>query len=180
MVKRLKKIEEELIHQNPWWSYKHDRYEKPDGQIGDYWYGSTEGVVMIVPVMEDGSILLTLQYRYLEDKQSIEFPAGGILQGMGLLESVQRELKEETGCLAREFTKIGSFQPSNGFIRDETHVFVAKVVSQGIQELDDTEEIELLYRRPDEIEDMIRRNDIWDGQSMASWSLVRHYFIDEQ
>jgi len=177
MPKHLKKLSEEILHENGWWRYKHDRYEKPNGKEGDYYYGETHGVVMIVPVLEDGRIVLTLQHRYLIDKQSIEFPAGGIKPGVTAPEAASQELLEETGCVAREMIKMGTFEPSNGFVKDECHVFLAYIASQGQQHLDDTEEIELLYRRPEEIDEMIKKNEIWDGQTMATWALTYYHFL---
>ncbi|MBI2436238.1 MAG: NUDIX hydrolase [Candidatus Magasanikbacteria bacterium] len=176
MPKHLKKISEEILHENPWWKYKHDIYERPNGSEGDYFYAETPGVVMIVPVLPDGRIVLTLQHRYLVDKQSIEFPGGGIPEGMAPSEAAVQELLEETGCTAKEMVKIGEFEPDAGFVRDRCHVFLAHIISQSKQQLDETEEIELLYRLPEEVDDMIRKNEIWDGETMATWSLVYHYF----
>ena len=176
-MKHLKKISEETIHQNPWWTYKHDKYEKPNGEEGDYYYCETPGNVMIIPVLNDGSLVLTLQQRYLREKQSIEFPCGGLLQDGSLLDAAKRELLEETGCTADEFIKIGEFEGVNGLVKDMCHVFLAYVDSQGEQQLDDTEEIEVLYRRPDEIDVMIRKNEIWDGQTLAAWALCHHEFL---
>ncbi len=177
MPKHLKKLSEEILHENPWWKYKHDTYEKPNDEVGDYFYGETPGVVMIIPILEDGRLVLTLQHRYLVDKQSIEFPAGGIKSEMTTEESARQELLEETGCIPKEMIKIGTFEPSNGLIKDMCHVYLAHIATQEEQHLDDTEEIELLYRHPEEIDDMIRKNEIWDGQTMASWALVHHYFL---
>lgn len=179
MPKHLKKLTEEILHQNHWWTYKHDTYEKPNGEVGDYFYGETPGMAIIVPVMTDGSILLTLQHRYLEDKQSIEFPGGGTQKGQTPLESAQRELFEETGCIAKEYIKMGSFQPCNGMMKDVCHVFLAHVIEQKQAQPDDTEEFELLYRLPEELDEMIRKNEIWDGETMAAWALVHHYFLHQ-
>lgn len=176
MPRHLRKISEEVLHENPWWRYKHDIYEKPNGIEGDYFYGQTNGVVMMVPILPDGRIVLTLQHRYLCDKQSIEFPAGGIGIDKSPSQAAVRELLEETGCIPKEMIKVGEFEPSNGLIRDTCHVFIVYVASQVSQELDETEEIELMYRFPDEVDEMIRKNEIWDGETMATWALVQHYF----
>ncbi|MBU2542616.1 NUDIX hydrolase [Patescibacteria group bacterium] len=177
MPKHLKKLSEETIHQNPWWAYKHDKYEKPNGEEGDYYYGETPGNVMIIPVLDDGRLVLILQQRYLREKQSIEFPCGGLLEGQSVLEAAERELLEETGYIADEYIKIGEFEGLNGLVKDMCHVFLAYVVEQKEQQLDDTEEIEVMYRRPDEIDTMIRKNEIWDGQTLASWAMVHHEFL---
>lgn len=176
-MKHLKKISEEIIHENPWWKYKHDKYEMPNGKEGDYYYGETNGNAMIIPVLDDGRIILILQHRYLEEKQSIEFPCGGIKDDINILDGAKMELAEETGCIAREFSKVGEFQPANGLFKDKTHVYIAQIDQCGKQQLDDSEEIEVMYRRPDEIDHMIRKNEIWDGQTLATWALAHHYFL---
>lgn len=178
-MKRLKKISEEVIHQNPWWTYKHDKYEKPNGEEGDYYYGVLNGNAMIIPVLPDGRLIMVVQHRYISQKLSTEFPCGGRVGDDTFTEAAKKELLEETGCTATEFIKVGSFQGLNGVIDDECHVFIAHVDECAAQKLDDTEEIEVLYRRADEIDDMIRRNDIWDGQTMAAWALARSNFIKE-
>jgi len=181
MPKRLKKLSEEVLHENPWWIHKHDTYEKPDGIVGDYFYLETHGgAAAIVPVLPDGRIILILQYRYLMDKQSIEFPIGGIGKDCSPIEGAKRELLEETGYKATDWIKLGAFEPSNGLTKDMTHAFLAHVVEdRANQQLDETEDIEVLYRRPDEVEDMICRGDIWDGQTLAIWALVRHHLLNK-
>jgi len=179
MPKRLKKLSEEVLHENKWWKLKHDTYEQPNGEVGNYYYGETPGMVIIIPILPDGRIVLTLQHRYLQDKQSIEFPAGGRLEGASPMDAARIELKEETGFTAEEYIKVGVFEPSNGFTKDTADVFLAHVGAAGVPEPDPTEEIELLYRRGEDVEGMIRNNEIWDGTTMAAWALVRHHFIKE-
>ncbi len=181
MPKRLKKLTEEVLHENPWTKYKHDTYEKPDGSGGDYYYMKCGGMVKVVPVLPDGRLVLTLQHRYLQDKQSIEFPAGGVDEGETSTDAAKREVREETGYNTEELLKVGTFQPSNGVLQNNAHVYIANLdASQEEQMLESTEDIEVLYRRPDEFEDMIRRGDIWDGATLATWSLVRHRFLEER
>jgi len=176
MPKHLKKISEEVLHKNPWWEYKHDKYEMPNGEVGDYYYGDKKGTVLTIPYnKKDESLVLTLQYRYLMHKQSIEFPGGSILDDLTTLDSAKQELYEETGWVAEEWIKIGEFEPTNGLFNDTVHVFLAYVTEQHSQQLDPSEDIEVLYRRVDEVERMIRTNEIWCGQTIAAWMLTSHY-----
>lgn len=178
MHHHLKKLSEETIHQNPWWAYKHDVFANGQGRQGDYYYGETKaGMAMVVPVLPDGRLVLVLQYRYLDDKQSIEFPAGGIGDDGSALEAAKRELLEETGCLAEDYVKLGEFQASNGLLKDKSHVFLAQVIEQKPARPDEGEEIEVIYRRPDEVDEMVKKNEIWDGQTLAAWALVHHHFL---
>lgn len=180
MKKQPKKISEEVVFENPYWKYKKDIFERPDGQQGEYHYGETPGAVMLVPVMDDGKIMLIRQYRYLTGKYSVEFPCGGMKPGEKPLEAAERELKEETGAVPDEFISVGSFEPSNGWIKDLTHVYLVHVAELKQQQLDQEEDIEVLYRRPDEISEMIRHNDIACGQTLAAWAMAQNYFSTQQ
>lgn len=178
MNKHIKKLSEEIVFENDWWKCKHETYEKPrNGGIGHYYYAESNGAVMIVPVLKDGRIVMIIQRRYLMDRQSIEFPCGGIKPSMSILDNAKRELFEETGCVANDFINIGSFEPSNGFIKDLVHVYIANVDGQKEQQLDNTEEIEIIYRHPYEIEEMAERGDIWDGQTLAAWCVARRSLL---
>ena len=179
MPKHLKKITEEIIHENPWWIYKHDTYLLPDQKTGDYFYGESNGSVMIIPILEDGTIAMTLQYRYIHQRSGIAFPGGGIPKGMSPLQAAKHELHSETGCIASHFTNIGVFEPSVGLVKDMTHVFIAQVEKQLEPQPDQTEAIETIYRKPDDIKEMIKQNDIWCGQTLASWALAQNYFLTE-
>ncbi len=177
MPEHLKKISEEIIHENPWFTYKHDKYRQADDKEHDYYYLETNGMAMVIPVREDGRIVLVLQHRYLEEKQSIEFPGGGVKKGMDPIDAAREELLEETGWVSEEMTKIGSFGTANGLAKEMAHVYVTHVTEQYEQQLEGTEDIEVIYRRPDEIMDMIQRGDIWCGQTLASWALAQNYFV---
>jgi ADP-ribose pyrophosphatase len=178
-MKRYKTISEEVIHDNGHFQYKSNTYTKENGKTGTYNYAETNGAVYIIPVMPDGRIVMEIQYRYLFDKESIELPAGAIESGQDTLDAAKAELKQETGCTASEWIKVGYFNSSVGHMRATAHVFLAQVDEQGEQDLDETEDIEVIYRRPDEIEEMIERNDVWDGGSIAAWTLVRHHFANK-
>lgn len=170
----MQKLSEEVIHSNPWWDYKHDRYTLPNGQPGDYYYGEDSGSALIIPILDNGKLLLVVQNRYLLDKRSVEFPCGGLKKDEQPSEAATRELLEETGHASSDLIKIGSFDALNGLFKDTTHIFVARELTKtGEPQLDGTEEIEILFRRPDEFEDMIQRGEIWDGQTLASWAVAR-------
>ena len=80
--------------------------------------------------------------------------------------------------IKKQNVEIKEIIVADGFSKDKTHVFIATLAEEHEQHLDDTEEIELLYRKPHEIEEMIRRNDIWDGMTLAAWSLARHHIFN--
>lgn len=180
-MKHMKKTAEEVLHDNPWFKYKHEVFEFGDGKKGDYYYLETSGCVVIVPILDDGRLVLISQHRYLGDKLSIEFPCGGIHSKEATQQAAERELLEETGYYSTSFVNIGVFEPDNGIVKDITHVFIADELNlTGAQKLDETEKMEVIYRRPDEVDEMIRRGEIWDGQTLATWALTHHHFLHKE
>lgn len=173
-----KHLSTEIVHKNPWWSYKHDIFALVDDKKGDYYYGESNGAAMVVPVLSDGRLILVGQYRYLRDKWSIEFPCGGISPDEQPSVAAKRELLEETGGNADELINIGTFDPLNGLFKDWVHLFLAtEVLIDAKPKNTETETTEVIYRRPDEFEDMIRRGEIWDGETLAAWAIARERVV---
>jgi len=178
-MSRLKTLSSEIIDKNPFNEYKKDKFETEKGKKGEYYYIETNGASLVIPITDDGRLVLVSQYRYLKDKLSIEFPCGGIADKETPTEAVKRELMEETGYQAKEFIKVGNFESSNGLLKDDFHIYIGmelEKVSEPVLEING-EELEVILRRPDEFEEMIRRGDIWDGQTLASWTLAREHIL---
>ncbi len=177
MLPRWKKLTSSILYTNPWWTYKKDTFRIPNGYEGEYHFVHTEGASLIVPVMPDGKILLVNQYRYLCDKESIEFPCGGVKPGHSYDEMARLELEEEAGYRALEWEAAGEFNPYNGVTDEICKIFVARNLHFVKPRPDATEEFEIIFRAPLELEKLISDKKIWDGMTLAAWSLVRGRFI---
>ena len=170
----LEKISEEVIHSNPWWEYKHDKFRLANGQEGDYYYGEIPGSTIIIPITDDGHLILIVQYRYLRDRKGVEFPGGGLKKDETPGDGAARELAEEIGKQSSDLIKIGSFEALKGVFKDTVHIFIARELENiPSPQPEATEDIEIIYRRPDEFEDMIKRGEIWDGETLAAWAIIR-------
>ena len=172
-LKSWRKTSETVVFKNPWWTYRRDAFELPSGKSGEYHYVHTNGSSMIVPVMEDGSLLLVNQYRYLVGKDSLEFPCGSVKDGSTYDETAWHELVEETGYSAKGLFLVGEFNPYNGVTNEMCHVYVAKDLHYVGGTPDETEEFELHRISPAELEEKIRTGVIWDGMTIAGWSIAR-------
>lgn len=179
-MKHFKKLSEETIHKNPWWEYKHEVLEYPDGSPTDYYYGVGPNGVLIIPILADGRIVLLSQYRHLLESQQIEFPGGALDKDETPLDCAKRELLEETGCEAVELTNIGVFYPMLAGWKATTHVFLAEAETVAEPKPDQGEYLELLYRRPDEIEELARTNGITSGMTLAAWAMARSHFFNKE
>ena len=168
-----KKLTSVVKFTNNWWSYKIDTYLFPNGKQGEYHYCFTHGSVFIVPVTPEGKIIMVKQYRYLNDRFSIEFPGGGVKTENGHDEQARKELVEETGNDGT-LTYAGMFNPFNGVTNEICKVYLARNLKPSREfKKDESEEFELLEYTPAEIEKMIQSNEIYDGMSLAAWALVK-------
>ena len=93
-LKPLKKISGIIKFTNKWWDYVVDKYILPNGNEAEYHYVHTLGSVFIVPICDDGKIMMIKQFRYLDQKISLELPGGGMKEGLTKEESAYSELIE--------------------------------------------------------------------------------------
>lgn len=172
-LKPWKKISSEVKFKNPWWTYIMDKYLLPSGREGEYHYVHTGGSVFIIPVFEDGNLLMNIQYRYLNERFSLEFPGGGVKPGENPDEIAGKELIEETGY-SGELEKVGIFNPFCGVTNEYCHVYIARNLKPSEEEKpDDSEEFLIQKISVNELEEMIHTNEIFSGMTMASWALAR-------
>lgn len=134
---------------------------------------------MVVPVTDNGKILLVNQYRYLCDRESLEFPCGSINEGSNHLDTAYHELAEETGFKAASMVEAGHFNPYNGVTSEICHVYVGSDLSPADAQPDVTEEFELKSLSLEELDEAIRSNKIWDGMTLAAWMLARPQVTEE-
>jgi ADP-ribose pyrophosphatase len=174
-MKKWKKLSEEILHKNPWYEYRHDKYKLPNGKESDYYYVRVRGGGVVIPLLDSKRIILVKQYRYLMDRDSIEFPNGQRKIGQTCEQGAQTELEEEAGYQAGKLELVGQCAPYNGISDEITNVYLATELKKTKSHPDETEEIEILIKTPKEIDKMIETGKIWDGQMIAAWCLARKY-----
>ena len=172
-LSRWRKLSESVVFRNAWWTYKRDAFALPSGKPGEYHYVHTNGSSMVIPVRDDGMILMVNQYRYLAQRDSIEFPCGSVKDGSSYDQTAWEELAEETGYSAKELSMVGEFNPYNGVTDEMCHVYMARELYQVDAKPDETEEFELQHLTGAEIDEKIRTGAIWDGMTIAAWHIVK-------
>ncbi|MBM76400.1 MAG: hypothetical protein CMK59_13425 [Proteobacteria bacterium] len=164
----------ELIHKNSYWGVNHDEVRLHNGQLRSYHSVTSQDSVLVVPKLKNThDYVLIRQYRYLQQRWSIEFPGGGSDEGEDLKHAAKRELLEESGCTALELFKLGSFAPCVGIMSETCHVFTAEVERVSTPSFDDWEVGELLVCSAEEIDSHIKNGDLWSGMSITAWALAR-------
>ncbi len=179
MIKRIWKTKSSRsIFENDYWTYKIDEFLIGENLEGEYHYVHSSGSTLVIPVTHNNNFLLVNQFRYLNKKEGIEFPCGLIENGLSPAENALKELREESGFSARTLTKIGEFSPFTGASDEICTVFLARDLFEAPLPKDATEEMELIELSLNELEAKIKVNEIWDGLTLAAWSLARKYFYD--
>lgn len=174
MLKRWKKISSRTIFENKYWSYKLDIFDSGNGKESEYHYVHTDGSTMIIPEL-DNKFILVEQYRYLNEMTSIEFPCGSIEKGLDEISNAKKELEEETGFGSDELIKIGFFSPYNGVADELCSVFYTNKLYKKSSTPDETEEFIVHFLNEDEIENLISKNIIWDGMTIAAWTIFKNW-----
>jgi ADP-ribose pyrophosphatase len=180
VIKKYSQISSKILLKNPYWDYKFDEYVLPSGNTGNYHYVETRGAVMIIPLSIDGKLVLVKQFRYLNRKNSIEFPGGGINPDFSEIENAKKELIEEAGIIAESVIRIGEFNPCNGVINEICGVVLASDITFTTAVPEESEEFEILFLTNSEIMRLINDGSIWDGMTLAAWSIYRFskYFTE--
>ena len=133
------------------------------------------GAVVIIPVLEDGKVLLIRNRRYVLNQVLIELPAGTLEKNEDPINCAGRELLEETGYLARRLKAMASFYPSPGILTEKMYTFLAYDLQKREQELDLGEDIQLLPTPLDEAMEMIRSGQIQDGKTIAALMMYERF-----
>lgn len=129
------------------------------------------GAVTIVPLRDDGRIVLIRNARFAVGARLVEFCAGKLERGEEPARAAARELEEECGYAAGALEPLGMFYTSPGFTDERMFVFRATKLREIAQRLEDGEDIEVLDAAPAEVDAMIRDGRIVDGKTIAAWSL---------
>ena len=155
-------------YQNPWISVREDQVQNPGGGRGIYGVVTMKNKALgIVPVDEAGNTWLVGQYRYPLNEYSWEIPMGGGPVELDILESAQRELREETGLTAARWTRIARLHTSNSVTDEEGFVFLAEGLTQGAVAPEETEDL-LLWKLPlAQAVQLVMDDHITDGVSVA-------------
>jgi len=129
------------------------------------------GAAVVLPVLDDGSIVMIRNYRFAVDERLWELPAGILEDDEDPSLCAARELTEETGYTARRIEKLGQFYPGPGTNDEVMHSFLATDLSPGEQDLERYEDITVKVISPDEVKQMIADGRIHDGKTIATLTL---------
>jgi ADP-ribose pyrophosphatase len=143
-----------------------DTVRLPDGSQGRREYIRHPGAVAVVALFEDGSVLLERQFRYPHRRVFVELPAGKVDPGEPHLDTAKRELLEETGYVAAEWTRLGVMHTSIGYTDEAIELYLARKLTKKTAQLDAGEFLEVFSLPFDEAVAMVRDGGITDSKTV--------------
>lgn len=137
--------------------------------------GGGNGAVLIVPILNDESILLVKEYAVGLEDYHLACPKGAIDDGETILEAANRELKEEVGYGARKLTFLKKVHLSPSYMEHGINIVIAQDLYLESLEGDEPEPIEVVPLALSDIPDFCLRDDVCEGRSIAALFLVREW-----
>jgi ADP-ribose pyrophosphatase len=140
----------------------------PDGGSATREFVLHPGAVAIVPLLDDGRIVLERQYRHPTGKVMIEIPAGKLDPGEAPLVCAQRELLEETGYVAREWAQAFTMYPTVAYSDEAIGIWFARGLRHEGAQLDEGEFLDVIAATPEEFLGWCRDGLVEDSKTLAS------------
>jgi ADP-ribose pyrophosphatase len=156
----------ERVWQGGFLDVRRDTVVLPDGATATREYIAHPGAVMVVPLLDDGRLLLERQFRYPMQRVMLEFPAGKKDAGETSLATAVRELAEETGYRAREWAHAGVLHNAIAYSDEGIEVWFARGLVAGERRLDDGEFIELVSHTEAELDALAADGALTDAKTL--------------
>lgn len=154
---------------------RRDVVRLPDGSETVREYVQHPGAVAIVALLDDGRVVLERQHRYPHRRDFLEIPAGKLEPGEPHFETAKRELQEETGYLAREWTRLGLIHNAIAYSDEAIELWHARGLEKRAAKLDAGEFLEVLALPFEEAVAMIRDGRITDAKTIAGLLWVKAF-----
>lgn len=174
-----RKISTREVYSNPWMKVREDSVIRPDGNPGIYGVVETKiavGVAALTPARE---IYLVGQYRYTVSRYSWEIIEGGAEHGEDPLLAIQRELKEEAGLSAANWSELGPLVHLSNCITDEKALlYLATGLSEGIAQPEPVEVLQVARVPFRQAQDMVSSGEITDAMSIIAIHRIERMILE--
>jgi len=169
-------LSSKVVYQNPWMRVREDAVVRPDGTDGIYGVMESKDSVIVVALNDQDEVYLIHSFSYPVSSWSWGLPGGGGDNEEPEV-AARRELVEETGITAKEWTSLGKMRVSSGLMSEQMAVLLARELSFGDRiESDDKDLItQGKFVSFDEIDDMLYKNEIDDSQTVTGLYLAQRW-----
>ncbi len=168
-MQNIERIDRELVYEGKIINMYKDTVKIPNGSVAQWDFIGHKGAAAVVPVTDDGKIILVRQYRNALDRYTVEIPAGGLENAEEPMKMcAARELEEETGYKSDNLEFLLSLRTTVAFCNEKIEVYLARNLVKTKQNLDEDEYIDVEFYEVEELLKMIYSGEIEDSKTVAS------------
>ena len=178
-IEHFERLDRRLVAKGTIIDYYHDIIKVPNGNVVTWDFIWNKGAAAVVPVREDGKLIMVRQYRNAIDRETIEIPAGGLnYPEESTLDAAARELEEETGFKSEELEFLISIKTTVAFCNENIDIYVAKNLKPSKQNLDEDEFINIETYTIEELCDMIYAGKIEDSKTVSAIMAYKNKYMN--
>lgn len=177
MEGEIKRLKRELKCEGAITKYYKDTVLLPNGNTAVWDFVGHNGAAAVVPVLEDGRLLMVTQYRNALDRFTLEIPAGGLNPGEPTIDAAARELKEETGYSYGSIEPLITIRTTVAFCNEKIDIYLARNLQKGQQHLDEDEFVNVKAYELAELETMIYDGTIQDSKTIAAILAYKNKYV---
>lgn len=168
-------LQSDQVYRGHFLDVRRDEVSLPDGSQAVREYIVHPGAVMVVPLLDDGRLVVERQFRYPVGRVMLEFPAGKLDVGEAPLHCAVRELAEETGYTAREWARAGILHNAIAYSTEGIEVWFARGLQSGAAQLDAGEFLEVGSASLEELEAAACAGTLTDAKTLVGMLWLRHW-----
>ncbi len=172
-------IDGETVYEGSFFNVEKDRVRLPDGALATREYIRHPGAVVILPLFDDGTVLLERQFRFPVNRIFLEFPAGKIDKGEEPLASAKRELQEETGYTASDWRYVTTIHNAIGYSDEQLIVYLAQDLQAGKTRLDEEEFVQTFRTPVSRLLEWVKNGTITDVKTVIGSFWLEKIVIDQ-
>ncbi|MEI7842667.1 MAG: NUDIX hydrolase [Gallionellaceae bacterium] len=160
-------LDTELVYEGSFIQVHKDKVLLPDGTTSSREYLKHPGAVAVIALLDNGNLIMERQFRYAPQQEFIELPAGKIDHGEDTLITAKRELLEETGYVASEWTHLSTAWPCIGYADERMEYYLARGLTHKGRQLDEGEFLEVFELSPADAIEWVRLGKITDSKTIV-------------
>lgn len=170
-------LDTKLVYDGQLLKVREDSVRLPDGSTARREWVQHPGAVIIIPMLDDHTVIMERQFRYPLRRHFYELPAGKIERGEEPLATAQRELIEECGYAAASWRHLATLHPCVGYSDERFELYLARELSAVDRALDEGEFLDVVPMTVDAALQGIREGRITDVKAVAGLAWIK-YLLD--